>query len=66
VEFDATAFAAEPVRVDRAVGIELGAELELSPKHTLRFEYSEVRSASTIGLYDNTYQQITIKMRTAW
>ena len=66
VEFDATAFAAEPVRVDRAVGIELGAELELSPKHTLRFEYSEVRSASTIGLYDNSYQQITIKMRTAW
>ena len=66
VQFDATAFATNSVRVDRAVGIELGAEFELSPKYTLRLEYNDVHNESTVALYDNAYQQLGIKLHTFW
>ncbi len=66
VRFDGTAFDAEPLRVDRAVGIELAAEHELSNRTTVRIEYNEVRSVSSIALYDNSFQQFGIKLRTTW
>ena len=65
-KFAESAFAEEPVRIDRALGIELAIERELSPNHTLRVEYNEVRNYSTIRLYDNQYQQFAIKLRSTW
>jgi hypothetical protein len=65
-QFAESAFDDEPVRVDRAVGIELSVERELTPQHTLRVEYSEVRNVSTIRLFDNQYQQFAVKLRSTW
>ena len=66
VRFDGTAFVAEPLRMDRAIGIELAAEHELSHRTTVRIEYSEVRNVSSIALYDNSFQQFGVKLRTTW
>ncbi len=66
VRFDGTAFAAEPLRMDRATGIELAAEHKLSRRTTVRIEYSEVRNVSSIPLYDNSFQQFGVKFRTTW
>jgi hypothetical protein len=66
MQFDDTAMATDPLRVDRSMGVDLAAELDISPKHTLRVEYSRVRSVSTIAMYDNEYQQVAVKLNTAW
>lgn len=66
VRFDATAFADEPQRVDRAVGIDISAEREISKRTTLSVVYSEIRSLSSLGVYDNTFQQVSVKWRTQW
>jgi hypothetical protein len=44
----------------------LSAEMDISPRHTLRVEYSRVRSVSTNTLYDNAYQQVAIKLQSSW
>lgn len=66
VRFAESAFEDEPVRADRAIGVDLAVEHELSPKHTLRLEYNEVRSLSTTPLYDNQYQQFAVKILSNW
>ncbi|MEI8156915.1 MAG: hypothetical protein WCH60_08605 [Burkholderiales bacterium] len=66
VQFDGTAFASEPLRVDRATGIDLAAEHKISGRTTVRIEYSEVRNVSSISLYDNSFQQFGVKFRTTW
>ena len=66
IQFDDTAFGDSVGRVDHSAGFELSAEHELSSSSALRLEYSAVRSTSTIALYDNAYQQIAVKVRTAW
>jgi hypothetical protein len=52
--------------VDRAAGVEISAQREISSRTTLRFEYSEVRSVSSLAMYDNTFQQFAIKLHTNW
>ena len=64
--FDATAFAEEALRRDRAFSRELSAEHALSAKHTLRVEFSDVRNKSTTQLYDNHYQQLAITIHSTW
>ena len=66
IQFDGSAFADEAQRVDRATGLELSAQHDISSRTTLRFEYSEVRNVSSIALYDNTFQQFAVKLHTAW
>jgi hypothetical protein len=66
MQFDDVTMAADPLRVDRSVGVDLSAELDITPKHTLRVEYSRVRSVSTNAMYDNAYQQMAVKLNTAW
>lgn len=66
MRFDDTAVATDPLRIDRSVGIDLSAEIDISPRNTLRVEYSRVRSISTNALYDNAYQQVAIKLQSSW
>jgi hypothetical protein len=66
LRFDDTAFPDEPQRVDRAVGLEISAQHEISSRTTLRVEFSEVRNVSSLALYDNTFQQFAVKLHTTW
>lgn len=66
IQFDDTAFLDDVARVDQSAGLELSVEHELTPKSTLRVEYSSARSTSTQAMYDNAYQQIAVKLRTTW
>ena len=66
VQFDASAFAQDAARVDRAISLDLALEHELTPRQALRLEHSAARSVSTQALYDNVYQQVAIKLRTTW
>lgn len=66
IQFDDTAFLDGVARVDQSAGLEFSVEHELTPKSTLRVEYSSVRSTSTQAMYDNAYQQIAVKLRTTW
>lgn len=64
--FDNTAFTDAVARVDHSAGFEFSMEHELTPRSALRVEYSNVRSTSSIPMYDNAYQQIAVKVRTTW
>ena len=66
IQFDATAFVEDPVRLDRLVTFDIAVELDVTPRHSVRVEYSEAINTSTLALYDNRYQQFAIKWRTSW
>jgi hypothetical protein len=66
MRFDDTTLATDPLRVDRSVGLDASAEMDISPRHTLRLEYSRVRSVSTNAMYNNAYQQLAVKINTTW
>ncbi|OYU46484.1 MAG: hypothetical protein CFE44_01865 [Burkholderiales bacterium PBB4] len=66
IQFEGQALDTALLRVDRAVGWELAAEIDLSPRNSLRLGYSEVRNVSTLSLYDNTFQSLAVRLRTTW
>ena len=66
IQFEGYALDTASLRVDRAVGWELAAEIDLSPQNSLRLGYSEVRNVSTVSLYDNTFQSLVVRLRTTW
>jgi hypothetical protein len=64
--FDDVAFAGEPLRRDRAVTADFGAEIALSDTDVLRLDYSQMRNRSTTRLYTNRYQQLSVTLRSQW
>jgi hypothetical protein len=64
--FDASAFAGEPVRVDRAWIVDASVQWPLTPQHALRLELGGVVNRSTTVLFDNRYQQAGLLVQTAW
>lgn len=66
IQFDGQALDTTSLRVDRAVGWELAAEIDLSPRNSLRLGYSEIRNVSTLSLYDNRFQSLAVRLRTTW
>jgi hypothetical protein len=64
--FEDNAFAGESVRTDRTVMTDLGAQWSLSATHSIRLEYNAVRNASSTRLYDNTFEQWSVILRSVW
>jgi hypothetical protein len=54
------------VRTDRTVMTDLGAQWSLSATHSIRLEYNAVRNASSTRMYDNTFEQWSVILRSVW
>jgi len=64
--FDDAAFVNEPARIDRTSMTDVSAQWPLSARHALRFEYNAVRNASNTRLYDSSFEQYSVSLRSTW
>jgi hypothetical protein len=64
--FDESAFAGEAARADNTVMTDLAAQWPLSANQSVRVEINQSRNASNTRLYDNSFLQWSITLRTEW
>jgi hypothetical protein len=64
--FDDTAFPGEPIREDHTAMLDLALQWPLSADRSVRFEFNEAHNTSTTRLYDNTYRQFSVTLRSSF
>ena len=64
--FEDSAFPSEPARADHTVMTDIAAQWPVAANRSVRVEYNEVRNTSNTRLYDNTFQQLSVTLRSSW